>query len=206
MRKKVLNRYERDAEGGILIDVAAEKAEHLYNDFDKRAPYIRRDLDQDLVDYLIECAREVGDEAFRISFTLVHLPDDTGLSRIRRSIHGFFMYLADVERHKIRRMIRRSMVFFSIGIAILFLSVWVNRWLGSPRTDVANVFAQGLTVAAWVSLWEALATFLVDWSPSRQDIKLYHRLASCQTVFRASPEARPDGDKAPQSPDGTAKE
>ena len=192
MRKKVLNRYERDAEGAILIDVAAEKAEHLYNDFDKRAPYIRRDLDQDLVDYLIECAREVGDEAFSISFTLAHPPDDTGLSRIRRSIHGFFIYLADVERHKIRRMVRRSMVFFSIGIAILFLSVWVNRWLGSPRTDVANVFAQGLTVAAWVSLWEALATFLVDWSPSRQDIKLYHRLASAQTVFRASPETRPD--------------
>jgi len=203
MKKKILNRYERDGEGDILIDVAAEKAEHLYNDFDKRSPYIRRDLDQDLVDYLIESAREVGDEAFSIGFTLVQPPDDTGLRRIRRSIHGYFMYLADVERHKIRQMVRRSMVFLSIGIAILFLSVWINRWLGSPRTDVANVFTQGLTVAAWVSLWEALATFLVDWPPSRQDIKLYLRLASAQTVFRPSLEASPDGDKTPRPSDGT---
>jgi hypothetical protein len=53
MKKSVLNRYERSPEGLILIDVTAEKAEDLYSDFDRSAPYIRRDLDPELVDYLI---------------------------------------------------------------------------------------------------------------------------------------------------------
>jgi hypothetical protein len=196
MKKDLVNRYERDSNGSILIDVAAEKVEDLYSDFDKSAPYIRRDLDQDLVDYLIDCAKELGHEPFTISFTLAHPPDNARLSRIRRSVLNFFLYLAEVERQKIRQMVHRSMVLFCIGIAILFISVWVNRWLRSDHTVVANVFAEGLTIAAWVSLWEALATFLIEWFPHRRNINLYQRLASVQPVFRLQPEATSSGDRA----------
>ncbi|MBU4263265.1 MAG: hypothetical protein KKC76_15525 [Proteobacteria bacterium] len=199
MKKDVLNRYERDAGGSILIDVAADKVEDLYSDFDKSAPYIRRDLDQDLVDYLIDCARELGNEPFTISFTLVNPPDDTGLSRIRGSINNFFLYLVEIERQKVRQMLRRSLILFCIGIAILFISVWVNRWLGSERTVVAYVFSEGLIVAAWVSLWESLATFLIEWFPRLRNIKLYQRLASVRPVFRSGPETMANGDMGFQS-------
>jgi len=93
-------------------------------------------------------------------------------------------------------MVRRSLVFFCIGVAILFISVWVNRWLGPDRTVVAHVFAEGLIVAAWVSLWESLATFLIEWFPQLRNIKLYHRLAAVQPVFRSGSEALPGGDGA----------
>jgi len=198
MKRDVLNRYERDSHDSILNDVAAEKVEDLYSDFDRSAPYIRRDLDQDLVDYLIDCARELGHEPFTICFTLAHPPDDAGLSRIRGSVNNFFLYLVEVEQQKIRQMFRRSLVLFCIGIAILFISVWVNRWLGPDRTVVAYVFAEGLIVAAWVSLWAALATFLIEWFPRLKNIKLYRRLASVQPVFRSGPEAMPSGERALQ--------
>ena len=198
MKRDVLSRYERDSNGAILIDVAAEKVEDLYSDFDRSAPYIRRDLDQELVDYLIDCARELGREPFTISFTLTHPPDDFRLSRIRRSVNNFFLYLAEVERQKVRQMVRRSLVLFCIGVAILFIAVWVNRWLGSERTVVANVFAEGLTVAAWVSLWEALAIFLIEWFPRLRDIKLYRRLATVQPLFRPGPEAMLSGERVLQ--------
>jgi len=194
MKRNVFNRYERASNGRILIDVAAEKVEDLYSDFDRSAPYIRRDLDQDLVDYLIDCARELGHEPFTISFTLAHKPDDTSLSRIRGSVNNFFLYLAEVEQQKVRQMVRRSLVLFCIGVAILFISVWVNRWLGPDRTVVANVFAEGLIVAAWVSLWESLATFLIEWFPQLKNIKLYRRLASVEPVFRSGPETIQRGD------------
>lgn len=190
MKRNVLRRYERTVDGSILIDVSAARAEDLYSDFDRSAPYVRRDLDPDLVDYLIACARELGHEPFAIGFTLTDPPDDRKLSRIRRSVNGFFLYLAEVERHKIHQMIRRSAVLFCIGLAILFTSVWVNRALGAERSVVANVFAEGLTVAAWVSLWEALATFLIEWFPLRRDIRLYRRLADARLIFRPDPAAR----------------
>lgn len=184
MKRDVLSRYERAVDGSILIDVSATRTEDLYSDFDRSAPYVRRDLDQDLVAYLIDCARELGREAFAIRFTLSDPPDDRKLSRIRRSVNGFFLYVAEIERQKVHQMIRTSAVLFCIGLGILFTSVWVNRSLGAERSVVANVFAEGLTVAAWVSLWEALATFLIEWFPLRKNIRLYRRLAHAKLVFR----------------------
>ena len=48
--------------------------------------------------------------------------------------------------------------------------------------------SQGLTIAAWVSLWEALAIFLVEWFPHRKNIALYRRLARARLVFRSRTE------------------
>ncbi len=187
MKKSVLNRYERSPEGLILIDVTADRAEDLYNDFDRSAPYIRRDLDPELVDYLIYDARELCREPFGIQFTLARRPDDSGRERIRRSVHNFFLYLVDSQRHKIRQLVHRSLILSSIGIAVLSISVWVNSRIEPESGVFATVFAEGLTVAAWVSLWEALAVFLIDWFPHTRDMTLYRRLASASLRFRAMP-------------------
>jgi len=184
----VLSRYEGDGAGRIILDVAARRVEDLYNDFDKSAPYIRRDLNQDLADYLIECAREVGNIPFTIRFTLDHPPDEASSSRIRRSLNTYFLYLAKTEIQNILQMFRRSAILFAIGLGILFAAVSLNRLLGPERSVTTNVFAEGLTIAAWVSLWESLAIFLVEWFPHRKNIFLYRRLAHAPLVFRPKPE------------------
>lgn len=191
VKKDLLHRYEVDADGKVIIDVAASKAEDLYNDFDRSAPYVRRDLDQNLVDYLIDCAKELGQNRFRIRFTLDQAPDESRLSRIKRSVNTFFLYLAEVEGEKIRRMRHRSLVLLGIGIAILSISVWANQSLGSTPSVVGSVFAQGLTIAAWVSLWEAVATFLLEWFPHRAQTRLYRRLAEAQLVLGSPSVTKP---------------
>lgn len=185
MRRNVLSRYEKDEQGNILLDVSARRVEDLYNDFDKSAPYIRRDLDQDLADYLIESARELGKVQFTIRFTLADAPDEPRSLRIRGSLKTYFLYLAEAEFHKILQMFRRSSILFAIGLGILFAAVSLNRMLGPERSVTANIFAEGLTIAAWVSLWEALAIFLVEWFPHRKNVMLYQRLAHAQIIFRS---------------------
>jgi hypothetical protein len=98
-------------------------------------------------------------------------------------VNNYFLYLAATEKRRILTMFRRSLVLFCIGLGILFVSVSVNRALGTDRSVVANVFAEGLTVAAWVSLWEALAVFLIGWFPHRRNIQLYDRLAHTPLRF-----------------------
>jgi len=181
----MLDRYERTNDGRIIIDVAATRIEVLYNDFDKNAPFIRRDLNQDLVDYLVTGARELKREAFILKFTLDEAPDDEKELRIRRSIHSYFLYLAECEQQLVLQMFHRSGVLFCIGLAVLFLSVSVNRALGPERSVVANVFAEGLTVAAWVSLWESLAVFMIEWFPLRKNTALYRLLADAELIFVA---------------------
>ncbi|WP_373030072.1 hypothetical protein, partial [Sulfurovum sp.] len=185
MKKDILSRYERNTNGDILIDITADRIEDLFNHFDRSAPYILRDLDQDLVNYIIESAKELDKEPFIIRFTLNSLPDETELSNIRRSINGFFISLVEAEKNKFRQMTRKSFILFCLGIGILFISIWVNQKLGSDRSVMTDVFAEGLTVAAWVSLWEALATFLIKWFPHRTNINLYQRLAKIKSIFRS---------------------
>ena len=185
MKRDILSRYERDDAGSAVIDVAAARVENLYNDFDKSAPYIRRDLDGDLAEYLTGCARELGQAPFVIRFSLATPPDKRNLSRIRHSLKSYFLYRADIEGRKIYAMARRSAIFLAIGVAILLAVSWLDQQLGPDRSIVASGFGEGLTIVAWISLWEALATFLVQWVPQRRTISLYRRLASAELVFRA---------------------
>ena len=184
-----LSRYECDADGQFVIDVTADRAEDLYNDFDRSAPYIRRDLNEELVAYLIDCARECGPESFIIRFSLAAAPDATRQSRIRQSVNNFFVYLAELEQQQIRKMLRKTLGFLGLGISILCFSVWLDGWLGEQRSMVENVLAEGITIAAWVSVWEAVATLLLKWLPHRKNIKLYRHLAGAELVFRASPDS-----------------
>ena len=178
MPTRVLNRYETDSAGRFIVDVAADGIEDLYSHFDRTAPYVRRDLDPELAEYLIDCAQEMEGNPFVVRFSLKRAVDTESLARLSNSMNQFFGYLAERERRRIGRRMRKSLLLLSLGLLILFVAVWVNQWLGIDRSVIANVFAEGLTIAAWVSLWEALATFLVEWLPQRRRIKLFHQLAN----------------------------
>lgn len=184
-----LRRYDRDPDGKFIIDVTADRTEDLYNDFDRSAPYIRRDLNEELVAYLIECAREFGPECFIIRFALAASPDASRQSRIRQSVNNFFVYLAELEQQQLLKMFRKALAFFALGIGILCFAVMLGGWLGEQRSMVENVLAEGITISAWVSVWEAVATLLLKWLPHRKNIKLYRRLAEVEMVFRACPDS-----------------
>jgi len=185
VKQDVLGRYERDAQNRIIIDVAADRTEDLYSCFDKHAPYMRRDLEQELVDYLIECARELpSGEPYVLRFTLAESPDEEKRSRIRQSVNSFFHYLAELERGAIVQMLRKSGVLFAVGAAIMFAAVWVRHWTGHLHSVTGDVFAEGLTVAAWVSLWESAAVILIEWRPRGRTVRRYERLAETEIFFR----------------------
>jgi len=183
MKMGILERYTRTEDGRYIIDIHAGKVSDLYDEFDKHAPYVRKELDPHLVEYITDSAKDLGGEAFTICFHLQETADEALQERITTSINSYFMYLKTIELNEWARVMRTSLIFLVIGIAILFLSVWVNERLALQATVLTKVFAQGLTVAAWVSLWEALATFLIHWKPYRQQIKLYERIAGAPVLF-----------------------
>ncbi|GAA0786426.1 hypothetical protein [Marinobacterium sediminicola] len=186
MRQEVLDRYDRDSAGTLVIDVSAARIEELYNDFDKSAPYIRRDLDENLAEYLSDSARELCPAPFIIRFTFDYPPNEAGVRRIESSLNTYFLYLADIELHNILQLFRRSFILFSIGLCILVTSVWLNLHLENERSIIADVFAEGLTIAAWVSIWEALAIVMIEWFPHRRNRQLYRRLAQASLAFRSA--------------------
>jgi len=184
MKKPILDRYARDSAGRVVIDITAEKVENLYNNFDRNTPYIKKELDQDLVDYITESVREIGREKFVIRFGFASTPGRELVARVTTSIHDYFLYLKELELRELGRMLRTSAILLLLGAAILTLSLYVHDRFGDTRSVASQVFAEGLTVAAWVSLWEALATFLIHWTPHRRQIKTCERIATAPIEFR----------------------
>ena len=183
MKKDILDRYARTEDGKYIIDITAGKIEYLYNDFDKHAPYIRKDLDQDLVDYIIDCVKEIDKGDILIQFRFDEKIDIDLIKRIKTSIKNYFLYMKELEILELSQMRRRSLIFFLIGFTIMLLSIWVNNLEMIRETAIGHVFAEGLTVAAWVSFWESAAIFLINWIPRRKRIKQYQQIADAAVQF-----------------------
>lgn len=183
MKRQILERYARTHDGKVIIDITAGRVEELYNEFDKHAPYRKKDLDQELVDYIIDSVREINSEDFVIQFRFRRSTEMRLRDRVEASIHNYFLYLKEVEVGGLVNMSRTAAILLSFGIGILVLSVWVNQRIVDQETVVSRVFAEGLTVAAWVALWEALVSFLINWAPTRRKIKRYERIAKAEVIF-----------------------
>jgi hypothetical protein len=83
-----------------------------------------------------------------------------------------------------KTLFRTSFILLGLGIAVMMLSIWVHRTFGSDSDVLSYVFAEGLTVAAWVMLWESLATFLIQWPPYRREIHWYKRISHAEILYR----------------------
>jgi hypothetical protein len=183
-KKAILDRYPRTDDGRIIIDIAAGKIEDLFNNFDKATPYAKKDLDIDFYNYLLDCVREIGNIPFIIQITLDTRPDEARWLSAIEGIRNFFIYIREVKIREMKTLFRTSFMLLGIGFAVMMLSLWVHRMVGSDSDVFRYVFAEGLTVAAWVLLWESLATFLIQWPPYRRDIHWYKRIAHAALVYR----------------------
>ena len=184
MKKTVIDRYEISKSDQVVIDVSVQSIEHLYHDFDKTAPYYRKELDQEFADYLTECVHEIGKHPFIIRISLEKMPDETLVDRVQKSVDSYYIYLKEIEIRSMNSMFRRFVILFVVGLVLLVFAILATRRVSLHEGVVAEVFAQGLTIAAWVSLWEALVNIFMEWRPHRENIRLYSRIIDSRVIFR----------------------
>ena len=49
MNNTILNRYDKDENGNLIIKIYTTKIEDLYEDYDKKSTFIKKDLKEDLL-------------------------------------------------------------------------------------------------------------------------------------------------------------
>ncbi len=109
--------------------------------------------------------------------------DGEALGRVTRSINVHFQYRAEKEGQQINKMLRKSLILLLIGLLIMATAVWVGGRIGREPSVLANVLEQGLIVAAWVSMWETVATYLIEWLPQRKQRRLFRQLSEAPLSF-----------------------
>jgi hypothetical protein len=104
-------------------------------------------------------------------------------------LKGRKSFQAEAQGSSERRLLfftrgRNLSVHLQFGSVLLALAIEVTRMVSSDEGVLAGVFAQGLTIAAWVSLWEAIANLFLEWHPHRQNVRLYSRIMNAPVMFR----------------------
>lgn len=180
----ILERYELTNDKRIIIDVSVRSIEDLYDNFDRTATYFKRDLDPDFVEHLVNCVREIGQYPFLLRISLIQSETKDRQNRLRTSIKNFFEYLRQVESQNLHQLFQRSFVLLSLGLLLLLLSVKIGKRLDSTGPVWDQLLAEGITIVAWVSMWEAFVRFLLDWQPLYRNIRLYRRLTDAKVEFK----------------------
>lgn len=183
MKRSIIDRYEMNDSRQVLVDVSVRSVEDLFDRFDRTAPYMKKDLDPQFVDYLIGCAQELGrhDFAIRINLTIPATADNK--HRVQQSIRNYLYYLQQVTVRELQAMFRRSLALFGLGLGLLTLAIVAGQKLAHGGSVPGQILTEGLTVAAWVSLWQALANLLIEWHPHRRELIVYRRIMAAPVLF-----------------------
>lgn len=174
---QMLDRYNRRADGTIIVDVSVKSISDLYNFFDRKTSYSKRDLDEDFVLYLIECQREIRKYPFVIRISIESGVDKNGETKILSSIKNYFLYLRNLEIRNLRKMLKHSGLLFILGLGLITLNVKLPLSRLFPQGMIGQVLSEGIIIAAWVSLWEVFANIIMKWPPIQQNITIYTKIS-----------------------------
>jgi hypothetical protein len=152
------------------VDIRIGAVEQLFDNRDP-APFRERDLDPDLVEYLIDAAEDLdplGPFKIVFWFTGPKPPED-----VTPAFRAHFEYeLGRVMRHR-RRQRRIGVVALAVGIALLVLLLsGAHLLLSAPPGTLRDVIREGMVIFSWVALWRPVDALIYDWLPVRRQRKL----------------------------------
>ncbi len=184
MKKTICEKPEISEQNKVVIDVTVEAVEELYNNPGRNASGIPKELNQEFVNHIIDSVREIGESEFVIRITLPKMPDEQEMNLVQNSIQSYFHNLKDLENRSIEVMLSRSFKLFGLGMVFLFIAIVFNRFFSLSEWTLTRIFFEGITIAAWLSLWAAIVTLIIKWPPHTKNIKLYERIMKAQVNFR----------------------
>ena len=152
----------------------------LFNSMDP-APFRERDLDAEVVAYIVEWANiQALNSQLALCVSLHQAPtgsDETGV--LRDAVHESFRRRAVADRRKLKKLFRDGRISLLIGLTFLAAAIFISDYLGTriSNENYAWLVQESVVIGGWVALWHPLNIFLYDWWPVRAEARLFDRLA-----------------------------
>lgn len=168
----------RHEHGIPCIDIRVRTMKQLF-DFHDPAPFRERDLDDDVVDYVLGGLEDLGRaKAVKIAvFVAEPEPGDLPPAEIVKAFRDHFAWQRERIGHALRDHVRRAQFALLMGLAILasFLTLAELAALLGPGR-VRDIVREGLVIIAWVAMWRPVEALLYDWWPHVQKRRLRDRV------------------------------
>lgn len=180
----LLNRlYRRNPQSkAYIIDIKIRGFGDLFNDLDP-SPLRKRDLDQDFINYLEESSADIPLKHsldLHISCPFAEKEKDKE-ARIIQGVKSYYQIILHNLQRKLYQLIKNSLLYFTIGIIFLFLSLYFTKSL-SP-TYIHKLLSEGMIIGGWVFLWESLALAVFKSSSLRKEKRRMQRILESKISF-----------------------
>jgi hypothetical protein len=182
-RKPLEKIYERDkATDAFIISVVLKNYANIFNELDP-APFRKRDLDQDLRDYLEDSSADIPLKydiilQFNISVEAKALEKE---EKIESGLKTYFSFVRDQMGSRIRRSYEKSVIYV-FGAFILLSASYLLR-LVLTSNIFFTILIEGITIGGWVFLWEAISTFAFRNRELKSKYRQYKRFAKATIQF-----------------------
>ena len=175
--------YNYDETGNsFIVKVQLEDYRDVYSDWDF-SPFLNRDLDDDLTEYLLECSYEINYK-YNLLIELHILHQQYNPKREERTRIGMVNYFGyQLKKLKNRKMrVFKDTIFFLVFGSILLLSGGyidtnfdTSIWL--------KLLSEGFYIGGWVMLWEMFSHCFFDMSKVNGKMKHFKRLKESEITF-----------------------
>lgn len=169
------------------LELSIANPMQLFNSMDP-APFRERDLDAEVVTYIIEWAQiHAHKTPLCLCVTLHQAPagsDELGV--LRDAVHESFRRRAVAGRRKLKKLFRDGRISLLIGVSFLAAAIFISDYLGGliSNENYAWLLQESVVIGGWVALWHPLNIFLYDWWPIRAEAHLFDRLANMEVQLR----------------------
>lgn len=166
----------------FIIEVSVDSYSEIFNGWDP-APMKRRDLDPDLMAFIIESSEDIPHKLpIEIHFYLpqsIENEEKEGLSIA--GIQNNFQFQALYTKKELTQNRKKSFQYVLLSM-IFLLSAY---FLGKLALDhvVYKIAMEGLFIGGWVFLWEAFSIVFFSDQELHQHLKNYERLVKTPIIF-----------------------
>lgn len=178
---KKIYQYD-DKDKRFILRVQLEDYRDAYSEWDF-SPFLNRDLDDDLIEYLLECSYEI-DHKFDIMVEfhiLYQAYNHKREERTRTGMVNFFGYQLKKLKNRKVRVLKNTVKLLIFGSLLLLLGGNIRTHF--EHTMWLSLLSEGFYIGGWVMMWEMFSHWFFDMSKVNSEIKQFKRLQGSEITF-----------------------
>lgn len=181
-KKGVLERYENE-DSVYIIQISTNNFRDLFNEFDRTASFIKRDLNYDFAEYLIDSAEDLDGCDFILSLHLHSENKSIELeNKVNKGIDNYFEYETHIIEKKKTQIQKRVFLHILLATICFFVSFSLNKIINTD-SFLHMLFVESTLIAAWVLMWPVFSDFIYKLLSFKKKIKLYKKLINAELKF-----------------------
>ena len=178
--KKIYDRNEETK--SFIVKTSINQYTDIFNDLDP-SPLKKRDLDQDLIKYLLTCSLDIPLK-YMIELHFIcpsNMEDKTKEERAKTGLKTFCNLTMLTLKEELQNSYKKAFVY--IAIFIILISAAFTFGPVFERNVIAETLREGIFIGGWVFLWEAIAIIFIQRKKPISDFKRFERLSNAEILF-----------------------